>query len=267
MTSPSAPDGSRGRPLPPPQGREDHEAHRAVAVGLAVEHTLDRTVGAAVERAAAHVPDHVKPRLRGWLHLGTAPAAAICGIVLVCLARGRAEVVACVIYALCTTAMFSVSATFHRGTWGPRAERWLQRTDHATIFLLIAGSYTPFTVSLLSGVSRAVLLSVVWGCALLGVVFRMAWVNAPRWLYVPAYLIVGWAAAFVLPEMLHHGGVAVVVLLVVGGAAYTIGGLVYALRRPDPFPAWFGFHEVFHTLTIIGYLTHFVAAVMVVVEH
>lgn len=230
-----------------------------------VGRTLDRTVGVAVERAAAHVPETVKPKLRGWLHLGAAPVAALGGLVLVLLARGTSELAAVAVYAVATTLLFTVSATYHRGTWSPRTHGWLKRFDHANIFLLIAGTYTPFTVILLEGGQQAALLWIVWSAAALGVAFRVIWVGAPRWLYVPAYVALGWTAVFFLPDFAQVGGAAVLILLTVGGALYTVGGLVYALRRPDPFPAWFGFHEVFHACTLGAYVTQYIAVVIVVV--
>ncbi len=228
-----------------------------------VGRTLDRTVGAAFAHAAPHVPDAVKPKLRGWLHLGAAPVAFVGGIVLMILARGTAEYVSVTIYAVATTLLFTVSATYHRGRWSARTHAMLKRFDHANIFLLIAGTYTPFTVILLEGGQRSALLWIVWTAAGLGVTFRILWVGAPRWLYVPAYLAMGWTAVFFLPNFASRGGVAVLVLLVVGGLAYTAGAVVYALRRPDPYPSWFGFHEIFHACTLVAYLAQYAAVVVV----
>jgi hemolysin III len=134
----------------------------------------------------------------------------------------------------------------------------LKRLDHANIFLIIAGTYTPFSVLLLHPGTARTLLWVVWSGASAGVAFRVLWVGAPRWLYVPVYLALGWVAVFYLPAFWRGGGAAVVVLVVVGGALYTLGGLVYGVRRPDPSPRWFGFHEVFHALTIAAFLVHYV---------
>jgi hemolysin III len=233
----------------------------------AVARTLDRTVGAAVERAGEHVPEALRPKLRGWLHLGAAPVAAVCGIVVMALARGTSEMLAATVYAITTTLLFTVSATYHRGQWSPRTHGWLKRFDHANIFLLIAGTYTPFSVILLEGGRQAALLWIIWSAALAGCIFRVAWVGAPRWLYVPAYVAMGWTAVFFLPDFTSRGGIAVLVLLLVGGLFYTVGGLVYALRRPDPFPTWFGFHEIFHACTIVAYIVQYIAVVIVVVTH
>lgn len=194
--------------------------------------------------------------LRGWLHAGTAPLALLAGIVLMVLAENPTQRLAVAVFAGTTTALFAVSATFHRGTWGPRAAAVLRRLDHAGIFLVIAGTYTPYAVLLLPERTARVLLAVVWGGALLGVLFRVLWLRAPRWLYTPVYIALGWAAVFVLPDFVAGGRPVVLALAVVGGVLYTVGGIVYALRRPDPFPRWFGFHEVFHALTVVAFVVH-----------
>lgn len=199
----------------------------------------------------------LKPKLRGWLHAGAAPTALACGVVLVLLAPPRLRLAAG-IYAVSAVALFSISATFHRGAWRPRTLGILQRLDHATIFVLIAGSYTPFAAALL-GSSAATLLWIVWCGALLGMAFRVFWVGAPRWLTVPCYIALGWSAAFYLPEFWDAGGAAVVLLIGVGGLLYSVGGVVYAMRRPDPSPRWFGYHEVFHSFTLGGFASHYVA--------
>jgi hemolysin III len=160
--------------------------------------------------------------------------------------------------------LFGVSAIYHRGTWGPRMGAFLKRFDHSNIFLIIAGSYTPLTILLLPQSKAKVLLWLVWGGALAGVAFRVFWVGAPRWLYTPAYIALGWAAVIYLPDFLRHGGPAVLSLVVLGGVLYTLGGIVYALKRPDPAPKWFGFHEVFHTFTVAAYVAHYIGISMTV---
>jgi hemolysin III len=207
---------------------------------------------------------YVKPRLRGWLHLGMAPLALAAGIVLVALAPTAAATAGAAAFALTAVLLFTTSAVYHRGNWSPRAEQWLKRFDHANIFLLIAGTYTPFAVLALSGDERIALLAAVWGAAVGGAVFRIAWVDAPRWVYVPMYLALPWAAAFVAPQLTRGLGVTAVALVAAGGACYTVGGIVYGLRRPDPSPRWFGFHEIFHSLTIAGFVCQYVAASLVV---
>jgi hemolysin III len=198
----------------------------------------------------------VKPKLRGWLHAGTFPLSVAFGVVLVVLAPGDRARVAVTVFAVSAALLFGVSAAYHRGRWSPRVRSVLQRLDHANIFLIIAGSYTPFTVFLLPSGPARTLLWIVWTGALAGVAFRVLWVGAPRWLYVPVYVALGWVAVAYLPQFLHTGGPAVVTLVVTGGALYTLGGLVYGLKRPDPSPRWFGFHEVFHALTVAAFALH-----------
>jgi hemolysin III len=202
--------------------------------------------------------DEVKPKLRGWLHAATAPLALGAGVVLVVLSPTASTRIGSAVFATSALALFTVSAVYHRGTWSPRVRQLLRRFDHANIFLLIAGSYTPFTLLLLHGLDRVVLLSVVWAGAVLGVLFRVFWVDAPRWLHTPIYVALGWAAVFFFGDFVHSASTAVLVLMCVGGGLYTLGGLVYGFQRPDPSPRWFGFHEVFHSLTVAAFATHYV---------
>ncbi len=211
-----------------------------------------------VREQVREVLDEVKPKLRGWLHLATAPLTLAAGIVLIALSPTPATRVGSAIFAASSLVLFTVSAVYHRGTWSPGMWAFLRRFDHANIFLLIAGSYTPFTLLLLEGRDRTVLLTVVWVGAALGILFRIFWAGAPRWLYTPIYIGLGWAAVFYFPEFAANAGTAVLVLLAVGGGLYTLGALVYGLKWPDPSPTWFGFHEVFHSLTIAAFVTHYV---------
>jgi hemolysin III len=191
------------------------------------------------------------------------PAALAAGVVLVALADTPSARVASAIYAAAALLLFGVSAVYHRGTWSPRAASILRRMDHSNIYLFIAGSYTPLAVLTLQGTTRVAVLACVWGGALVGVVFRTAWLGAPRWLFTAFYVLLGWTAAFVMPDLIHGAGVAVFVLVCVGGGLYSLGGLVYATQRPNPSPRYFGFHEVFHTLTVAAFITQFVAVSMV----
>lgn len=224
---------------------------------------LRRRLAHRVDRVSQSLDPLVPPLLRGWLHAVTFPLAVAAGVVLIVLARGTTARVAVSVYAASAALLFGVSALYHRGRWTGRARQVLKRLDHANIYLIIAGSYTPFAALLLDGTMRVVVLAAMWGGALLGVLFRTLWVEAPRWLYTPLYVALGWAAAFFLGDLLHRGGVTVLVLLVVGGFLYTVGGLVYGLRRPDPFPRHFGFHEVFHALTVAAFTTQYVAVSLV----
>ena len=204
------------------------------------------------------VIDEIKPHLRGWLHAATAPLTLAAGIVLVVLSPTASTRLGSAVFAVSALALFTASATMHRGTWSARTGLWLRRADHSSIFLLIAGSYTPFSLLLLEGRERNTLLAIAWGGALLGIVFRLFWTGAPRWLYTSLYIALGWAAVFYFPAFFESASAAVITCLVLGGALYTIGGVVYGFRWPDPSPRWFGFHEVFHTLTIAGFATHYV---------
>jgi hemolysin III len=200
----------------------------------------------------------VTPHLRGWLHAATAPLTLAAGVVLIILSPTTMTRVGSSIFAASALALFTASATMHRGRWSPRTGLWLRRLDHSSIFLLIAGSYTPFSLLLLHGSDRTELLAVAWGGALLGICFRLFWPGAPRWLYTPIYMALGWAAVFYLPAFFAQASAVVVILLIAGGVLYTIGGVVYGFKKPNPFPRWFGFHEVFHTLTILAFVTHYV---------
>jgi hemolysin III len=240
------------QPLPKRVSENAHQAAEHVRDNAhdAAEHVLER---------ARELREEVKPKLRGWLHAATAPLALAAGIVLIVLSPTLTTRVGSAVFAVSALALFAVSAVYNVGRWSPRTHAVLRRLDHSNIFVLIAGSYTPFTLILLHGAERIVLLSVVWAGAAAGVAFRIFWSNAPRWVYTPIYVALGWVAIF-YAEDFSTGGPAVITLIAVGGGLYTLGGIVYGFRWPDPFPTWFGFHEVFHTLTIAAFVCHYVAA-------
>ncbi|KAB2809440.1 hemolysin III family protein [Pimelobacter simplex] len=207
----------------------------------------------------------IKPRLRGWIHLASTPLVLAAGIVLICLSPTAATKVGSALYAVSALLLFGISALYHRGTWSPKVWTILNRFDHSNIFLFIAGSYTPFAVILLDGPSRVIMLSVVWTGALLGIAFKLFWPGAPRWLSAPIYIALGWAAIFFIPAFFEGAtalglgiGIAIFVLIVVGGALYTMGGLVYGFQWPNPSPRVFGFHEIFHGFTIAAFAAHYV---------
>ncbi|WP_211659042.1 PAQR family membrane homeostasis protein TrhA [Phytoactinopolyspora halophila] len=200
----------------------------------------------------------VRPRLRGWLHVATFPVAVVAGLMLVVLAPSTAVRISAAVYTLTAAMLFGISAAYHRGRWSPRVRATLRRLDHANIFLIIAGTYTPFTLLVLPTEQARILLTLVWIGALLGVGFRVFWLGAPRWLYIPIYVVLGWAAVFWLPQFASHGGAAVVTLIIVGGLMYTAGALIYGLKKPNPWPRWFGFHEIFHAFTVAGFASHHV---------
>ncbi|MGH3328057.1 MAG: PAQR family membrane homeostasis protein TrhA [Streptomycetales bacterium] len=197
------------------------------------------------------------PRLRGWLHAGIFPLSVAAGAALVAVADTASARISCAVYAATAALLFGVSALYHRGRWSPRATRLLRRLDHASIFLIIAGTYTPFAVLLLDGSAQLVLLSVVWVGALAGSTFRILWLGAPRWLYTATYIALGWTAAFFVPAFVTAADLSVLALAAGGGLLYSAGALVYAIRRPDPWPHWFGYHEVFHACTLAAYVAHY----------
>jgi hemolysin III len=205
-----------------------------------------------------------KPLLRGWIHAIAAPAALAAVVVLTCRAPTTPAAVSAGLFAACAVVLFTMSAVYHLGSWSPRALNVLRSIDHADILLLIAGTYTPVAVLALHGTARVVILSVVWAAAILGTVFRIAWSSLPRWLYVPVYVGLGWAAIPVLPQLLHTAGVAVLTLIAVGGALYTLGGLIYGIKRPNPWPRVFGFHEIFHTCTVAAFVCQYAAVSLLV---
>lgn len=223
--------------------------------------------GSAPESGLERATAVLKPRMRGWLHAGVFPLALVGGLVLIALARSASVVAACLVYALAACLLFGTSALYHRGTWGPRGEAVLRRLDHANIFLIIAGTYTPLTILLLPDGGSSPLLWGVWGAALFGIAFRVFWVGAPRWLYTPCYIAMGWAAVFYLPDFLREGGIAVLVCVIVGGLLYSAGGVVYGIKRPNPSPRWFGFHEVFHSFTLAAFAVHYVGISLVAYQH
>jgi hemolysin III len=230
-------------------------------LGGAVERHLsqaERRLGRVIER----VPESVRPRLRGWLHVGAVPLSTVLGVVALALTPPGPTRWAVGVYVVTTVLLFGVSAVYHRRIWGARWEAVLKRIDHSNIYLFIAGSYTPFAVLLLPDQDK-VLLAVVWTVAGLGVLFRVLWVGAPRWLYVGTYLALGWVAVAYLPALWRSGGAWVFLLIALGGALYSVGAIVYAVQRPNPFPRWFGFHELFHALTIAAYLVQYLALVIV----
>jgi hemolysin III len=205
----------------------------------------------------------VKPRLRGWLHAGMAPLALTAGIVLISLAATPAGVVGGAIFLTASVLLFGTSGVYHRGTWGALGQAILRRMDHSNIYVFIAATYTPLALILLDGASRVTLLVLIWSAALGGLFFRVLWLSAPRWLYTVLYIVMGWAALGWLGAFYHAAGLPVVILIVSGGICYTLGAIVYARKRPDPSPAWFGYHEIFHVGTIAGFVCHYVAIFMI----
>ena len=232
-----------------------------------------------VQKPITAAPDQV-PRLRGALHAGAFPLALAAGGVLVALAPGPTARLGAAVYAVTSALLFGVSAAYHRaayheaaashrGAYHPRPSSarvrdLLHRCDHANIYLIIAGTYTPLALLALHGDVRVAVLAVIWVGAAAGAVFRVAWMHAPRWLYTSLYLALGWVALAVLPQLARGAGLAVVLLIAAGGVLYSLGGVVYARRRPDLLPGWFGFHEVFHAFTVAAYAAQYAAVFLVV---
>lgn len=204
----------------------------------------------------------VKPTWRGWIHAATFPLTIILGIVLLVLADGVAATVSSAVFIVSSMLLFGISALYHRLNWSDRTKLLLKRFDHANIFLLIAGSYTPITVLSLPQEKAVLLLCLVWGGALLGIGFRVFWIGAPRWLYVPLYVLLGWAAVMFIVDFFTANAI-MMTLILVGGLCYTLGAVFYGLKRPNPFPGRFGFHEIFHTLTLLAFLCHWTAIFLV----
>lgn len=201
--------------------------------------------------------------MRGRLHQTSFVLAMAAGATLVTAAAttsGAVAVVSTAIYVASVLGLFGVSALYHRWPWpSQRGRAWMRRLDHSMIFIFIAGTYTPVCAMALAGTTRTVVLAVVWAGALGGVALQLIWPNAPRWVGVPIYLALGWVAVFVLPDLLREVGVAAFVLLVAGGLLYTAGAVCYAIRRPNPWPTVFGFHEFFHAATVLAALCHYIA--------
>jgi hemolysin III len=219
---------------------------------------ISRSAPAVLATAVAEL----RPRLRGWLHAYAAAASIITGAALVAVAaagRGGPAGATTSVYAATVTLLFGTSALYHRLNWGPRGRAIMKRLDHSMIFVFIAGTYTPIAALTLARTAALTVLAVVWTGALFGVVLQTAWPHAPAWLAVPCYIALGWMAIFVFPDLLRNGGVAAFVLLAAGGVIYTLGALVYAMKRPDPWPGTFGFHEVFHACTLLAALCHYLA--------
>jgi hemolysin III len=205
-----------------------------------------------------------KPLLRGVSHEAAAIAMLVVGPLVVLAARGTKATVLTSIYVFTITAMFTVSALFHRVTWSPPARKRMRRLDHSTIFLAIAGSYTATAGLVLPGDDGPIVVGIVWAGALAGLVLRLAWLEAPKWAVALPYIVLGWLVVGVMPEMLHAMGGVGLGLLIGGGLLYTFGAVVYALKRPDPWPRVFGYHEIFHACVTAAAAMHLCLVAFVV---
>lgn len=205
-------------------------------------------------------PD-TRPRMRGWLHLFAFFGAIVAGAVLIPLASvlGARSGFSVAVYCLTIWGLFGISALYHRRRWSPRGWKIMKRLDHSMIFLFIAGTYTPFALLAVDQPTGYWVLVGVWAAALGGVALKLSWPTAPRWVGVPLYIALGWVAVFVLTDILYFAGVTALVLLAVGGLLYTVGAVAYAIRKPNPWPGTFGYHEVFHAMTIVAAICHYIA--------
>ena len=216
----------------------------------------------AVSDAATTVGEvaaKVKPRLRGVSHFWAFFVALAAGAVLVATAPNGRATLAAAIYAGSLATLFGVSALYHRVNWRPAARRWMRRLDHSAIYVLIAGTVTPFALLVMSGPFATALLIAVWAGAAAGIVVELFWVDAPKWATAIVYLSVGWIGALGFPAIVVNAGIGAGVLIAIGGVLYTAGAVVYARQRPDPNPAVFGYHEIFHVLVIAAAVAHFTA--------
>jgi len=193
----------------------------------------------------------IRPRWRGVLHQWAFLVSLAAGVYLVLGAGSARARIAVAVYALSVAALFGTSALYHRVDWRTlAARRWMRRLDHTMIFVLIAGTYTPFGLLVLRGTTGTAILIAVWSAALAGAVFKLIWIDAPGWLGAATYISIGWMAVIATPELLARLGIAAVTALGLGGVLYSVGGVIYARKRPDPAPKVFGYHEVFHLLVV-----------------
>jgi hemolysin III len=218
-----------------------------------------------MESAATIEGIRARPRLRGVLHAAGFVVACIVGTVFVASTDGK-RLVAAAIFAGSAVTMLGASTLYHRIMWSPRARTRMQRVDHAGIYIPIAGTYTPVGLLSLHGSTQRTVLGVVWAGAAAAIVTKICWVGAPKWLSAVFGITLGWIGIAAMPQLAHSAGAAAVALIGAGGVAYTLGAIVYARRRPDPIPAVFGYHEVFHALTLVALGCQYVAIALFVVK-
>ncbi|MEK6275815.1 MAG: hemolysin III family protein [Actinomycetota bacterium] len=211
-------------------------------------------------------PDHareivpeLKPSLRGLSHAASFVASVPLGLILVFEAKTGKGLAAAIVFAVSVATMFGASAVYHCFNWRETPSRWLRRIDHTGVYGLIAGTYTPFGLLVLEGRWRVVVLGIVWAGALTAILLRFVWLDAPKGLSAALGIVLGWVGVVMVPQLVDTIGLGGSLLVLAGGLAYTAGALVYAFRRPDPYPAVFGFHEVFHVLVIAAVACQYTA--------
>lgn len=212
------------------------------------------------------VPALPKPLLRGVLHQAAFSVSLVVGTLLIVGAEGARRHLAAAVFGGSVAACFGASALYHRVTWTPRLRLWMRRIDHAGVYLLIAGTYTPICLLVLGGAWRVVVLVLVWVGAGAAVAFKFVWVDAPKWVAATLGIALGWVGVVVLPQLVTRLNPAAVALLAVGGLAYTAGAIIYARRRPNPLPAVFGYHELFHALTLLAAACQYIAIAFFVIH-
>ena len=222
--------------------------------------------GSSTATGSRQQPAEARPRLRGVFHLYAFVLFAVLGAVLVAATSGGRERLAAAAFGGCLILTFGVSALYHRVTWRPTARRVMRRLDHASIYLLIAGTYTPYGLLVLSGAWQFSILGVVWIGAALAIVQRLFWLDAPRWVPVGAGIFLGWVGVVALPQIIEVAGVSGTALVAAGGILYTAGAVVYALQRPDFRPTVFGYHELFHVLTVLAASCQFAAVALLLAD-
>jgi hemolysin III len=215
------------------------------------------TAAMAAQAAAQKLAQ--KPRLRGVSHQWAFFVSLAAGAALIIAASGSREVIAMSIYAFSLSAMLGTSALYHRVTWTPEVRQWMRRLDHTTIFIFIAGTYTPFALLVMHGTLANLVLIVVWATAAAGLVLNLVWINSPYWFTAAVYLSTGWVAIVTLPQLWNEIGPIGVGMIALGGALYTAGAVIYARRKPDPRPDVFGYHEIFHVLVIAAAAVQYAA--------
>jgi len=216
--------------------------------------------------ASSIEPVRAKPLFRGVLHQIGFSVSLVLGTLLIVGSGGASEYVAASVFAGSVALCFGLSALYHRVNWRPRVRLWMRRADHAGVYILIAGTYTPVCLLALDGAWRFAVLAVVWLAAAAAIILKFAWVGAPKWLAAVIGIALGWAGVALLPELATRLHPAAIVLLAAGGVAYTVGAVIYARRKPDPAPTVFGYHEIFHALTIVGVGCQYVAIAFFVIR-
>ncbi len=229
---------------------------------MARSRSADQSVS-SVDQGTRDAVGDIKPKLRGWLHASAVPLSLVGGILLIVFATTTLGRVGGAVYLAASLLLFGTSAVYHRFGWGRKGAAILRRMDHSNIYVFIAATYTPLALLLLTGTSRVLLLVSIWASAIVGVLFRVLWLSAPRWLYTALYVAMGWAAVAWLPQLWSSGGGLVIGLIGLGGLIYTAGAVVYGLKRPNPSPTWFGFHEIFHTCTVLAAGCHYAAIALI----